>query len=65
MVLVVVDTLCPFLEEKKLKVAPTEVKYNQSLACFKVHAGDLPRKRPKSCIREHPKVGDMTPDLTY
>ncbi|XP_033611024.1 voltage-dependent calcium channel subunit alpha-2/delta-3 isoform X2 [Cryptotermes secundus] len=59
MVLVVVDTLCPFLEEKKLSIAPTEVKYNHSLACFKVHTGDLPRKRPKSCIREHPKEKEI------
>jgi hypothetical protein len=66
MVLVVVDALCTLGEEKKLSIAPTEVKYNHSLACFKVHSGDLPRKRPPSCIKQHPKVGDiMTPDLTH
>lgn len=55
MILVVVDTLCTFPEEKKLSITPDEVRYNSSLACFKVHS-DLPQKRPTSCIKQHPKV---------
>jgi len=59
MVLVAVDALCPILEIKKLSVMPNEVRYNNTLACFKVHSGDLPRRRPASCIKQHPKVGDI------
>jgi len=59
MVLVAVDALCPTIEMKKLSVMPEEVSYNNSLACFKVNSNDLPRRRPKSCINEHPKVGDI------
>jgi len=63
MILVVVDTVCSFPEEKKLSVTPTEVRYNSTLACFKVNSIDLPRKRPTSCIRQHPKVGDYVMEL--
>jgi hypothetical protein len=60
MVLVVVDTECPFTEEKKFSITPTEVRYgNSSLACFKVHS-DFPQKRPTSCIKQHPKVSACT-----
>jgi hypothetical protein len=59
MVLVAVDALCPFSEIKKLSVMPDEVSYNNTLACFKVHSGDLPRRRPASCINKHSKVGDI------
>ena len=60
MVLVAVDALCPVTDMKKLSVTPNEVKYsNITLACFKVHSSDLPRRRPTSCINKHPKVGDI------
>ncbi|KDR23041.1 voltage-dependent calcium channel subunit alpha-2/delta-3 isoform X3 [Zootermopsis nevadensis] len=58
MILVVVDTLCTFPEEKKLSITPDEVRYNSSLACFKVHS-DLPQKRPTSCIKQHPKEQEI------
>lgn len=59
MVLVAVDALCPFMEMKKLSVIPNEVGYNGTLACYKVHSNELPRRRPASCIKQHPKVGDI------
>ncbi|KAJ4450539.1 hypothetical protein ANN_01966 [Periplaneta americana] len=55
MILVVVDALCS-LEERELSVAPNEVRYNNTLACFKVHTTELPRKRPATCIRHHPRT---------
>lgn len=59
MVLVAVDTVCPIPETKKLSVTPTEVRYNNTLACFKVHSNDLPRKRPTSCIKQHSKEQEI------
>ncbi|XP_012275894.1 voltage-dependent calcium channel subunit alpha-2/delta-3 isoform X2 [Orussus abietinus] len=59
MLLVVVDTMCPDTDEPALGVLPEEVIYpNDSLVCHKALNG-LRRRRPRSCIRSHPKESEI------
>ncbi|XP_046751181.1 voltage-dependent calcium channel subunit alpha-2/delta-3 isoform X3 [Diprion similis] len=58
MILLVVNAICLKSDTEKLTVFPSEIKYNDSLACYKA-ANSLPRRRPASCIRNHTREREI------
>ena len=59
LLLLVVYTNCPNTVEPRETVEPEEILYqNATLACQKVQ-NELPRQRPQSCIRSHPRESEI------
>ncbi|XP_051159671.1 voltage-dependent calcium channel subunit alpha-2/delta-3 isoform X5 [Leptopilina boulardi] len=56
MLLLIIDTTCPEIEENNFKIMHTETFEDSSLmslACMKAVNSTLKRKRPMSCVRSH------------
>ncbi|XP_008550287.1 voltage-dependent calcium channel subunit alpha-2/delta-3 isoform X1 [Microplitis demolitor] len=59
MLLIVVDLNCPNTAEPYIDVEPAEIIYfNTTLACQKGFT-NLKRRRPSSCIRNHPRESEI------
>lgn len=56
MLLLIIDTTCPEIEENNFKIMHMETFEDSSLmslACMKAVNSTLKRKRPMSCVRSH------------